>query len=201
MNASATQARSGAGKFKRRQHFIKKSFQTNFILKVIAIILAGSLISSLLLYFLVNQELQAQYYSAHFKIRQTGQILLPSLLGTNFIVILVTSAITVSVVLYISHKIAGPLYRFEMVAREISKGNLNVSARLRQLDQLKDFSTALDEMIQSLRGSIGEISGQVEKLEVELASLRERLGEDDENVRALAQRLEEIKTSVHRFSV
>ena len=134
------------------------------------------------------------------KIRDTGEMLLPSLFVTNFLVIALSSAITVLVVLLVSHKIAGPLFKFEKVAREIGKGNLAVSASLRHLDQLKDLSAAFNEMIQGLRNNIIKIDNQSREMQGNLDKIKAKHG-DDPDIVNLQKELNQLKENVKRFEV
>lgn len=47
---------------------------------------------------------------------------------------------TIIVVLYISHEIAGPLYRFESLCHQVGEGNLDTITYLRKKDQLQELA-------------------------------------------------------------
>ncbi len=53
--------------------------------------------------------------------------------------------------IFISHRIAGPMYHFEKSARAIRDGDLSVDFNVRKTDELKDAASSLEEMIESLR--------------------------------------------------
>ena len=77
-------------------------------------------------------------------------------LGLSIIVSNVVSALFAGlsvcvVVVYISHKIAGPMFRFQKICQEIGSGNLEVSVHLRDKDQLQELATAFGEMAESLK--------------------------------------------------
>ena len=133
--------------FKRRTYFIKKAFQVKIIMQIILLLVIGSAISGFLLYFLASNELQANLSSAHMTITNTWDILLPSILFTQITVVLLISMATIYVILYLSHKIAGPLYKFEMVAEQIGKGNFRTNVRLRKKDKVIHLQNALENMV------------------------------------------------------
>jgi methyl-accepting chemotaxis protein len=53
--------------------------------------------------------------------------------------------------IFISHRIAGPMYHFEKSAQAIRDGNLNVNFNVRKTDEMKDAALSLEEMVESLR--------------------------------------------------
>jgi methyl-accepting chemotaxis protein len=163
-------------------------------------VLASSLISSFVLYFLVSSEVEANFYSAHTKIQQTGEMLLPSLLITNFVVILFTCILTVAIVLLISHKIAGPLYKFEMIARQVGNGNLKVNTNLRRMDQLKDLSVAFSDMSTGLRKKISDIKVNTEQISENVEEALKELGEND-TLDELKKRTQKLQESVDVFEI
>lgn len=53
--------------------------------------------------------------------------------------------------LIISHKIAGPVYRLEKVARDVSRGDLTSNVNLRRDDELKNLSDAFNSVIDNMQ--------------------------------------------------
>jgi nitrogen fixation/metabolism regulation signal transduction histidine kinase len=68
------------------------------------------------------------------------------------IIFLTLCNITVGV--YMSHKVAGPLFRFVMVTREVANGNLRIQANLRKGDELRELEAAYNDMTERLRSVI-----------------------------------------------
>ena len=134
---------------KRNQYFIKKTFQIKIILRFLVILIIGGIIFGVGLYFFASNELGTKLYVAHIAINDTRDILLPAIIFTSIIVFKLLSAVTVYTVLYLSHKIAGPLYKFEIIAAEIGKGNLNVYVKLRGGDELLPLQNAFENMIEN----------------------------------------------------
>ncbi|WP_446810481.1 hypothetical protein ACH50O_02500 [Methylomonas sp. 2BW1-5-20] len=135
----------------RRQVFIKKDFQGRFILGAFALILLSGLCSALLIYWMTGGDLQAQSQSAHASIVNASERLGISILIGNLVAILAAGGIAVGTVLYASHKIAGPLYRFETLCQEVGKGNLDTVTHLRENDQLQDLAQSFSTMVANLR--------------------------------------------------
>ncbi len=60
-------------------------------------------------------------------------------------------AILVAVAIYFSHKIAGPLHRFERSAEEIGQGRLNHRVHIRKDDEMHELEDGLNAMVESLQ--------------------------------------------------
>ena len=53
--------------------------------------------------------------------------------------------------IYVTHRIAGPVFRFKRDLLEVCAGNLDISFRLRKGDDLKDLAESLNMVISELR--------------------------------------------------
>ncbi|MGA1868816.1 MAG: hypothetical protein ACMUJM_09725 [bacterium] len=145
---------------KRRTYLIKKVFQTKFIIIFLCLVLAGSVISGTIFYFKTNVELGEEYGKAHSKLKKTGEVIQPNLVVSFGVGIILVALATIMLTVLVSHKVAGPLYRFENSAREISKGNLSINTRIRDSDQTQELSDAFTAMTEQLREKIGDIKGR-----------------------------------------
>lgn len=57
----------------------------------------------------------------------------------------------------ISHRLAGPMYRFEKSAGAIRDGDLSVNFNIRKTDEMKGAAFTLEEMVESLRKDIQQM--------------------------------------------
>ncbi len=53
--------------------------------------------------------------------------------------------------IFITHKVAGPIYKMKMLLRQVGNGKLNFQGRLRKGDELQDFFEAFAEMAAQLK--------------------------------------------------
>ena len=179
----------------RRSYFIKKAFQMKVIGQFVLLLIIGSVISGILLYFLASSELQANLRGAHMTIRNTWDILLPSILITQISIVVLISLATVYVVLFLSHKIAGPMYKFEKVAEEIGKGNFTVNTNLRKKDELLPLQKAFQNMIENLKSKIKNFEksfDEFKSVENELHDAIQNSKLSEEEKRSLASALSEF---------
>ncbi len=150
---------------KRKQYFIKKAFQMKVIVQFLLILFIGIIISGVCIYFLADNELQTQLFTAHLTIENTRDLLLPIIIFTSLIVLTLLSTLTVYTVLYLSHKIAGPLYRFEKITEDIGKGDLNTYVKLRKNDELLPLQTAFENMVENLKNKIMNFKNNFKKFQ------------------------------------
>jgi methyl-accepting chemotaxis protein len=66
--------------------------------------------------------------------------------------------------LLVSHKLAGPMFRFQKEIETISAGNLTQKIQLRNKDQLVSLAVSLDSMRRALREKILTMQREVLKV-------------------------------------
>ncbi|MBE9582144.1 MAG: HAMP domain-containing protein [Proteobacteria bacterium] len=153
-----------AGSYKRRIFFIKKEFQIRFILKFCLLLLAGIAISTGLLFLFSQDTLTSSFEQSRLVIKSTGQAILPSVIYTNLITLGLVTLATIVVTLFVSHKIAGPMFRFEKELKQVAEGDLTKRVVLRKKDQITDMAESLNNMISSLHEKLLDIQTDVERI-------------------------------------
>ncbi|RLB15715.1 MAG: hypothetical protein DRG82_10895 [Deltaproteobacteria bacterium] len=143
-----------SGTHRRRKYFIKKDFQFKFVLKFCGVVLGGVLISTALLFFFSQNTLTSSFSHSRLVIKSTGSAILPAVIYTNLIVLGLISLAAVLVTLLVSHKIAGPLFRFEKELQDISAGNLRTKMSLRKQDQMVEVAESLNQMVEALHEKV-----------------------------------------------
>jgi methyl-accepting chemotaxis protein len=152
---------------RRKIVMINKRFQLTLILRFLIVNVALMLLSSVFLYLFLNSEIEANLHSAHVMYQNMGEMLLPIIVTISLLNVIISSTIITLFVLYTSFRIAGPLYRFNTAIREITKGNLTPLMKLRDKDELTDFSISLQEMAECLIDRVDktkEISSRLKEL-------------------------------------
>ncbi|MFU8768936.1 MAG: HAMP domain-containing protein, partial [Desulfotignum sp.] len=84
-----------------------------------------------------------------------------SVVLTTVISIVVVGIIAAIVMLLVSHKIAGPMFRFEKDIERIAGGDLKSHINLRKGDQFQEMVKTLNTMIDSLNSKVSEIRHDV----------------------------------------
>lgn len=149
---------------KRRHFYVKKGFQAVFILRFCILVLIGVLVSTGLVFLFSQNTLTTSFHQSRLEIQSTGKAILPTVIYTNLLTLGLITAATVVVVLFVSHRIAGPLYRFEKEVARIRDGDLTTRIRLRSRDQMTDMARCLNEMTVGLREKILAIQNELDEL-------------------------------------
>jgi methyl-accepting chemotaxis protein len=88
--------------------------------------------------------------------------------------ITLTSALTLLVVLigfagiFVTHKVAGPIYKMKRQIREVGEGHLRIPNKLRKGDELVEFFEAFETMVVNLRS---RQQGEIDKLDKAIVAL------------------------------
>lgn len=158
--------------FRRRNYFINKKFQTDFSIKFLVIIVIEAIMAVGLFLYLSKGTLTTGYIGSELKISRTYDFFLPMLLLSNIIIVGVTGIIGIAVLIFMSHRIAGPMFRFEKVLDEISKGDLTYKFKLRQGDQFKELEKRINELTDILDSKAGNLKSGVTEISKMLSRLQ-----------------------------
>jgi methyl-accepting chemotaxis protein len=180
--------------FKRSNIFINKAIQARFIVGVFLLILLSGLCSALLVFWITGGDLEAQSQTAHANIANAWDRLWLSILIGNVVSMVIAGAIAIYVVLYATHKIVGPLYRFEKICEQVGEGNLDGLISLREKDQLQTLGLAFTDMVNKLRARksgqqelVDRINVQIEQLKHDQNMTEHQLGTLNELTRLIQQ--------------
>lgn len=173
-------------KNRRKQYFINRKFQSDFIIKFCILVIAGSFISGVIIYFMSKSTVTTVFENSRLTIKSTADFILPAVLLSSCAVIVLIGLAAVWVTVFTSHRIAGPLYRIEKDTEEVAGGNLNKKFDLRNTDELKLLAQSFNKMTDNLRSGIASIKEAIAKLE--------RKAPLD-----LKQELENLKQAVSKF--
>lgn len=159
-------------KFKRRKYFIDKQLQTKYLVLTILLLAIYTFLFVVILIFpyivplTFDAPLEEQAEAARMLLTLHKSIW-PAL-GA---VILIMSSVSI----FITHKIAGPVYRFKQTLAEISGGNLDVSIKLRDKDDLKDLAEEFNLVIGDLRGFVSTLRDDYETMSSCINELEEKI--------------------------
>lgn len=162
-------------KFQRRTVLVKRTLQ----LKYAAVVFAAVLFTGLI----VGADI---YYTMVRFVKETDPGMMPMLtqvirMGTVKLIIFL--GIMGLVTLFVSHRWAGPIYRFERSAQVVSTGDLTHRVSLRTGDDLMELQDEINAMIASLQRMVQKDRALVEHLtsEIERAikNLPDSAGPDD----------------------
>ncbi len=132
---------------KRTKRLVKSGLQLKLIMTFVGLACVASLFEVILLN-------RAVTFVAAQMPRDGGILLgeLPGVLRSSVLLSLsVLVPVTIGVGLVLTHRLAGPIYRFETYLRGVANGEQNGRCKIRDGDELQEFCELLNEAISKLR--------------------------------------------------
>ncbi len=126
----------------RRRYIVNKPFQYRYILRMLAHQIAAAAFAGLFGVFLVVYVFHSTAVSAGVwrNVVAAGSVIMLTL-------IFLTATLRG---VYLSHRIAGPMKRFEMAFGKVKNGDFSIRIELRNKDEMHDLAGAFNKMMDEL---------------------------------------------------
>ena len=183
-------------KDRRKNYFIKRKFQSEFILRFCGLVVLGSVISGIILYLFSRGTVTTTFVDSRLSIISTADYILPALFGSSLVTVILISIATAVVVMYLSHRIAGPLFRIERSAKEIGSGDLTFKINLRSKDEITKMADCLNEMTENLKAHLLEIKAKSCDLGKQIDSLKMQ-----DALKKVSEQKKELDKAIDYFKV
>ncbi|MFH1790536.1 MAG: methyl-accepting chemotaxis protein [Candidatus Omnitrophota bacterium] len=137
-----------AKSYRRRQYFISKEFQLKYVGVILLFMFLVAFFSALTIYYttwmLLGEKLANVYPQGRLALilRHANVVLFWRLIA-------VTPLVAFGAV-FLSHRIAGPIYRIKKDLDSVADGNFALRIRLRKTDELKDVADAINKVLDVL---------------------------------------------------
>lgn len=151
---------------RRRIRIVNMEFQLNFILKFCAVIILAALTIAAIVYTLSIPSATTVFENSRLTLKRTADFILPILILSSLVAIIIAGLVTVIITLFISHRIAGPLYRLEEDIAEVNRGNLSVKIQVRKKDELQNLAKSLNQMLKIIRNTVMEANKELADISV-----------------------------------
>jgi len=149
----------------RKNYFIKKRFQLNFLLKFIALLVVESLLIAGLFLYVSNDTLTTGYLNSTLRIEKTPDFFFVSLILIVLITMVGIGMAAMVVFIFLSHRIAGPLYHFEKALKNAGAGDLTARIDLRRTDELTVLKESINALLESMDSRLGRVKKGLAELE------------------------------------
>jgi methyl-accepting chemotaxis protein len=189
-------------KFRRRIFLIKKGLQFRYMFSVMMIMLLSTTVVGWTIYYSIwdkvgdNQDFRFENIT---DIWNQVNLSLVKMVPVLIIFVAVFS-------LMLSHKIAGPVYRFEVSAKQIANGDLGLRIHLRKGDELTDLADVfnrmtsnLEQIVQKDREVIEKIIGVINRIPMSLKQEELDDEEKEEIILELTEVVSELKEVTYAF--
>jgi len=191
------------GRNSRRNYFIDKAFQSNFIFRFSLLVAFGGALTIALLYLLAGQSTTVAIVNSRVVVNTTADFILPILVQTVAIVTILVGFSTAIVTLFISHRIAGPMFRFKKVIQRLGEGDFSSEFNIRSSDQLREIADLMNAMIRTNKLELTKIRAQAILLKSKLESISEKdVPQHLHGALYDARRLsQDLETTIHFFKI
>ncbi len=175
---------------KRRNYFIDKDFQANFILKFCILVVATGAFAIVVLYAVAGKATTVSFVNSRVIVQTAADFIFPLLIQTFIVTTIVVGLATVIATVFISHRIAGPVYRFKKVLASLGEGDFSLGCKIRPTDSLQDVALAFSTMLANVRKTF-------ELVDKDLAKLKGKL--DGGSLEEIKKSVSEMDKALHNF--
>jgi methyl-accepting chemotaxis protein len=149
--------------YRRKQYIVDKKLQYRLVIYNVLYFLAIVLAIGFGLFFPLMLDLS----NPNLSIAEQGQVAdkilyLHSRMGPVLLVLLIALSFHS---IFVSHKIAGPLYRFKATFQQVAEGDLSKIGKIRKGDFLVNEQAKIEEMIVALRSKLNNIKREYSAME------------------------------------
>lgn len=136
-------------KLQRRQYISHKKFQFRLVGTLLIVVLIATLVTTVINhYFLLSSIVD---FTMEYSRGPTGMELLMASVRPLAIILPVVFVVLAIMVVFISHRIAGPLYRLKQYMEKIENGDYSVTLKFRQNDAIHDVAESFNRMVAGIR--------------------------------------------------
>lgn len=149
----------------KRNYLINKDLQGKLGFRFLLITLVGGLLLAAVFAGTSADYLTISYDSASIEVGSTPMILFWQMARSGGIFLLVGGLLTIIFTIVLTHKIAGPLYRFEQTVKAMGEHKLDQKIYLRTKDEGQELGRLINEFNQALSDDFRQIKEAVDKLD------------------------------------
>ena len=184
---------------RRKNYFIDKKFQTNFILKFCLFVAGAGILILAALYMLTKKATTVSFVNSRVVVQGTSDFLFPVLIQTFIVGTVIVSIATIFFSLFVSHRIAGPAYRFKKIMSSLKDGDFSGECRIRRNDSLQDVAAAVSDMMANVRKVLASMNGSLARLKERLEGMQDSKGADDTQLKELKKEVSELDRALRHF--
>jgi methyl-accepting chemotaxis protein len=172
-------------RFQRKTVLVKRALQLKYIGMVFLSVLVASLIVGGDVYYSLTRVLLTECPSASDQVVQFNAVLMVKTALYLGLMLLIS--------LYVSHRFAGPIYRFERSAQTVAAGDLTHRVSLRTGDELMELQEEFNGMVAGLQAIVQKDRNLAQRLAERVDEIARKLPESADGRR---DELRELKVEL-----
>ena len=190
--------------YKRRQFLIKRALQVKLLLGYFFSVVSGGIFFIVLMGLFTTEPMTISYDVNNMAMLQTPFTLLKHSLSSRWI-FLVAGALALAIMaVTITHRVAGPLFRFEQALDNMLTGNLGDTIYLRSKDEGKELAGKLNAFNKGLSTNIYKVTKEsraVTRLTKQAQQIATQLpGEQRDEIQSILWSIEEKNKKISKTS-
>jgi methyl-accepting chemotaxis protein len=147
-------------------HEVTILFQLRWMARVAGAITAASLGLLFVVRKVFLTKLDQNYGKAVQTMRAIDDLLLPAVGFSVLVFLLVSSVVVAAITYFLSHRLAWPIFRAELFAEGLHRGDLSTPTFVRHGDQLRGLATELERLHGGLESEVRTIGEALERMEL-----------------------------------
>jgi len=149
--------------FNRKRYLIKPDFQLRLALNIFIFVIFYSLIFGVAIFYPLYAEMQATSdFATQVRISEITLYLHKRI----WVGLLFVGAMAGLHAIFYSHRVVGPVYRFEKTLGELLLGNYSIRIKIRKRDELKELEQLINrlaDVLEHIRRSDAELHARARK--------------------------------------
>lgn len=181
-------------KFKRTKYLVSTQFQLRYVGIILLLMLVTAVICSYTIYYTVMVLIGEKLSNVYPQGRLIAIINTVNL-RILFSLLLITPVVT-AIGIYLSHKIAGPIYRIEKFLDDMALGNLASRIVLRKGDELMSVADKINILSDSLRATMGSQKSGMTRIVAEIGELKNMIDSKSGDISLLDNNIEKLQGEI-----
>lgn len=151
----------------------KKGFHHFFSRKLALYLFLGLVLSNLTFFLLAGKPLGDSYSKAFQVLQGIDETLLRTIFSTTAYILILIIPLIFFASMLMSHRVSGPVFRFERSAESLANGDLTVRVRIRNKDEMKEVAAMMDGTIDKFRAKIAGLKEKSQRVKDDIDLLLE----------------------------
>ncbi|UCD05967.1 MAG: methyl-accepting chemotaxis protein [candidate division WOR-3 bacterium] len=136
-------------KLQRRNYIVHKKFQFRMLGLLLILVFAATLFTTLINHYFFLSSI-VHFIEQHGRPPTGSELIIAS--TKPLLIILPVAFIVLGIVcIFVSHRIAGPLYRLKMFMEKVENGDYTVNLRFRKGDAIHDVADSFNRMVDGIK--------------------------------------------------
>lgn len=159
----------------RKQYIVNKGFQARLTMIIILLVVIVANMVGGIVYFMLRTETGLSGLVSLLKVSSTDALLFPAIIIAQLISIFIVAFIS----MFVSHRMAGPVYRFERVIESMRDGELDFTFSLREKDEFKGLAESIGALISDYNQVLGSAKGSFDRMDSHIDELEALIEKKD----------------------